>query len=99
MSESYSLVFTHNEELREVEEQLYGHIRAAIDWDMVYRLEETLASLLSIERKIESTLAFDLAAAIIERALHRAAEDPTRYGDCGPPDGVTEEEKAAVAFD
>ncbi len=91
--------FSHQTKLRELEEQLYGHVLAAIDFDALARAEQQLFWVLSEEHGIDDELALDLAAQIMDRALLRVADDPSRYGDMGPPEGITEAEAKAVAFE
>lgn len=91
--------FTQHARLRALEEQLYGHVLEAIDFDALAGLEQVLFEILTRRMRIGTELALDLTTVIIERALVRASEDAARYTDCGPPPGITEAERKAVAFD
>jgi hypothetical protein len=91
-------VFGMDEALCELESQVYGHVLDAIDFDALNGLEQQLYCLLT-DRELDEDVALDLSKLVISRALERAADDPARYVRFGPPDGVTEAEAKAVAFD
>ena len=91
--------FKCSKKLGDLEEQLYGHVRAAVDLGAISCLEQHVSFLLSEDFGMDDSLAIDLSRQIIDAALRRVIEDPTRYVSFGAPDGITEEEKEAVAFD
>lgn len=91
--------FSSDEKLVELERRLYAHVLEAIDFDAVSSLEQHVCMLLADEHDVPQQLAYDLAAKVIEQALQRAALDPIRYCDVGPPPGITEAERRAVAFE
>jgi hypothetical protein len=92
--------FVSSKMLAVLEEQLYGHVRAAVDFDMLYQLEEHLSLILMKDFAMETPLACDLSTMILEAALRRVVDDPVRHGTVnGAPDGITEEELEAVAYD
>lgn len=99
LQELESPFFVHAKKLSALEEQLYGHVFAAIDLDALARLEQHLCMLLMDDFKLPGELALDLSTQILESAIRRVAEDPARHVSFGPPEGITEAEKAAVAFD
>jgi hypothetical protein len=90
--------FEHHKKLRAFEEQLYGHILTAIDFEAVARFEFLVEQHL-LDMNLPQDLVFDLTTQVIERALHRAAEAPERRASCGPPEGISPEEADAVAYD
>jgi hypothetical protein len=93
-------MFEHSKRLSVLEEQLYGHVRAAIDMDALFQLEHHLGMVLGDKFEMTQDLSFDLSTQMIEAAIHRVAGDPIRTVQIGgPPDGITEDEKFAVAFD
>ena len=92
-------LFSQHDELGTLEEQLYGHVRKAIDFDALASLEHALCMMFCEQHEMSDELSIDLAAAIMHRAFLRAANDSARYCDSGAPPGITEAEKAAVAFD
>ena len=79
-----------------ITECMYRHVFDAIDFDAIFRLEQTLWGLLS-EVGIEDDVG-DLADKIIRDAIVRAANDPDRNVS-DVPFGITKAEAAAVAFD
>ena len=91
-------LFAHDAKLRALEEQLYGHVLAAIDLDRLAHLEQVLYAVLS-DRGMASDLALDLSLQLVERALVRASDNQARFCDFGPPPGITEAERRAVSFD
>ena len=91
--------FVHTRKLGLLEQQLYGHVRAAVDLDALHGLEEHLVLVLMEDFAMGTDLAIDLSTQVIEAALRRVIDDPARHIRLGAPDGITEEEKAAVAFD
>jgi hypothetical protein len=92
--------FTQSKGLNVLEDQLYGHVRAAVNFDALSQLEQHLALVLGDKFKLTLDLSLDLSTQMIEAALRRVAEDPIRIVQMGgPPDGITDEEKQAVAFD
>lgn len=98
LTELESPVFVHSEKLRELEAQLYGHVLGAIDLDALAGFEQHLYELLSRELELSDELALDLSTQILESAIRRVAEDSRRYLSFGPP-GISDAERAAVAFD
>lgn len=90
-------VFVHHHALREIEQQLYGHVLAAVDLDKLSGLEQLLWMLFD-DLAIDDALALDLTKQLIASALARVAQDPDRHM-ASVPYGVTKEEAAAVAFD
>ena len=92
-------LFAQHDELGTLEEQLYGHVRKAIDFDALANLEHALCMMFAEEHEMSNELALDLAAAVMHRAFMRAANDSARYCDSGAPPGITDAEKAAVAFE
>ena len=91
--------FLHERTLAALEQQLYGHVRAAVDLDAISQLEHHLSLVLCEDFKLNTDLALDMSTQIIEAALRRVVDDPARAVSRGAPDGITEEEKEAVAFD
>ncbi len=93
-------MFAQSKRLAVLEDQLYGHVRAAVDLDLISQLEQHLSMVLGDQFKMTTDLALDLSTQMVEAALRRVAGDPIRAIVIdGPPDGITEEEKQAVAFD
>jgi hypothetical protein len=92
-------LFRHDKKLRLLEQQLYGHVLAAIDLDRLFQLETSLYTILTDDTGILDALALDVASQLVERALIRAADPDARFCDLGPPEGITEAERRAVAFD
>jgi len=92
--------FSSHKELAELEAQLYGHVLRAIDFDELNSLEQHVCMILGDEYELDDDLALDLGKQVMSRALHQVANDHIRrVMDIGAPDGITDEEKAAVAFD
>lgn len=91
-------LFGSHEKLRDLERHLYGHVLEVIDWDALQAIDEYLYALVR-KCNVSEELALDLSNQLIERALHRAAYDPIRFGMTSIPFGITEEERRAVAFD
>ena len=91
-------LFVHDSKLGLLEQQLYGHVLAAIDFDRLSQLETSLFSIL-VDAGLTETLALDLAAQLVEHALIRATDADTRFCDWGPPEGITEAERRAVELD
>ena len=83
--------------LADLEAQLYGHVRDAVDFDALYQLEQLLWGLLDL-RRIDD-LDGELAKALIVDAITCAARDPASYVSTGPPPGITETEAMAVERD
>ena len=92
-------MFTQHARLRVLEQQLYGHVLDAINFDALSNLEQSLFGLLTRRMNIGTDLALDLSALLIQRAIVRAADDEERFADFGPPPGITEAERKAVEFD
>ena len=93
-------LFAQSKRLGKLEDQLYGHVRAAVDLDMLSQLEQHLAMVLGDQFAMTTELALDLSTQMLESALRRVAGDPIRTVVIdGPPDGLTEDELEAVAFD
>lgn len=93
-------LFAQSKRLGVLEDQLYGHVRAAVDLDMMFQLEQHLAMVLGDQFEMSTDLALDLSTQMLESAIRRVAGDPIRSVVIdGPPDGLDEEELAAVAFD
>lgn len=91
-------LFGSHEKLRKLERQLYGHVLEVIDWDALHELDGHVFTLVR-KCNVGQDLALDITGQLIERALHRAAYDPIRFGMTSIPFGITEEERRAVAFD
>jgi hypothetical protein len=92
-------LFRQDAKLGLLEQQLYGHVLAAIDLDRLFQLETSLFGILTDDTGISDELALDVASQLVERALVRAADPDARFIDWGPPEGITEAERRAVAFD
>ena len=73
--------------------QLYGHVLDCIDFGQLYGLEQQLWHLLA-ELKLDD----DLAKALIQRAIVRAATDPAT-GSTDVPPGISKAEAKAADFD
>ena len=91
-------LFLHDKDMVLLEQQLYGHVLEAIDFEALGRFEGLLVGLLE-GQEVPEDIAADLASAFLQRALERAASDPSRYMDFGPPLGITDAERLAVAFE
>jgi hypothetical protein len=92
-------LFVQHVKLRELEKQLYGHVLAAIDLDALSGLGEHLTLHLMEHFELDDHLAMDLADQVMNTALRRVIDDPSRQMSFGAPDGITQAEKDAVAFD
>ena len=91
-------LFVHDNKLRRLEEQLFGHVLAAIDFDRLGQLETSLFGVLADAGMAEDH-ALDVSAQLVDRALVRMIDDEARRMDFGPPHGITEAERRAVAYD
>jgi hypothetical protein len=91
-------LFSAHAKLSELERQLYGHVIEAVDWDMLHALDQYLYAVLR-KRNIGHELATDIADQLIERSLHRAADDQVRFGPTSIPFGITDEERRAAAVE
>jgi len=89
-----SVVDAERAELAELEQQLEGHVRNAIDFVALYQLEQLLWGLLD-QRGIDDEQG-ELAKALLVDAVIRAARDPASYFPIRPPPGITEAEARAV---
>lgn len=91
-------LFTSHKKLVELERQLYGHVIEAVDWDLLHAFDEYLYTVLR-KRNIGHDLAVDIAAQLIERSLHRAADEQVRFALSSVPFGITDAERRAAAFE
>jgi hypothetical protein len=92
-------LFVQDDKLGLLEQQLFGHVLAAIDLDRISHLETSLFAHLT-DAGLTETLALDLAAQLVEHALVRVATDADiRCCDFGPPEGITDAERRAVEHD
>jgi hypothetical protein len=92
-------LFSQSKRLAVLEEQLYGHVRSAIDLDALSQLEQHLSMVLGDQFGMTMDLSLDLSTQMLESAIRRVAGDPQRHVNMGPPDGITDDERFAVAFD
>jgi hypothetical protein len=83
--------------LADLEEQLYGHVLDAIDFDALFQLEQLLWGLID-QRGIDDQDG-ELADSLIVDAINRAAHDDARHCTIAPPPGMTEAETRAARFD
>lgn len=92
------LAIARSPELRALETQLYGHVLECIDFDGLFGLEQLLWHLIDKLGFDELGLHDGLSKALIQRAIMRAARDPsTSFSDV--PFGITKAEAKAAKFD
>lgn len=84
-------LFASHRKFRTLEQQLYGHVLAAIDFARLSTYEQ-LAYTLMRKHDVGDDLALDLSMQLVQRALERVATDTARYFDSGPPPGITHAE-------
>ena len=76
---------------------VYEAIVEMIDFDALYRLEEMLVMGILEVGQVEPEKAIAVANMMIERALHKLADDPRRHANIRPNDGMDCELCAAEA--
>ncbi|MGE0868059.1 MAG: hypothetical protein AB7P03_05850 [Kofleriaceae bacterium] len=84
-------------ELADLETQLMGHVRNAIDFSALDQLEQLLWGLIDQHGIYDEDGA--VAKGLILAAAVRAHRDPASYFPVSPPPGITKAEAKAAEFD